>query len=58
MFCKDAYDRKYNSDGTLGSSFLAFPRSLDIFFVYLIMYLIDAPFRGRFLPIPEMVGGP
>ena len=28
--------------GTLGSSFLAFPQSLDIIFVYLTMYLIDA----------------
>jgi len=43
---------------TLGSSFFAFPWSLDIFFVYLTMYLIDTFFRVRFLPIPEMVECP
>ena len=43
---------------TLGSSFLVFPQSLDIIFVYLTMYLIDALIRGRFLPIPEMVECP
>jgi len=37
---------------TLGSSFFAFPRSLDIIFVYLTMYLIDAILSRRFLPNP------
>ena len=40
---------------TLGSSFLVFPRSLDIILVYVTMYLIDELPCGRFLPIPATV---
>ena len=37
---------------TLGSSFSAFPQSLDIILVYVTMYLIDVLPCGRFMPIP------
>jgi len=54
----DVGSASYSAKASLGSSFLVFPWSSDIVFVYLIMYLIDAFFRGRFLPIPEMIECP
>ena len=43
---------------TLGSSFVAFPWSLDIILVYVTMYLIDNLPCARFLPIPATVVSP
>jgi len=43
---------------TLGSSFFVFPRSLDIYFVYLTMYLIDAIFRGGSYQFQKRLSAP